>query len=89
MAFLQPKIKLAQSNLESIKSTLLLMLNVVSYARNVAQEYVLASIFHSVIKLSLNPVEINPMASSNVSSLRVSLRPTKRPIADLRRCKTS
>lgn len=36
--FLEPKIKLAQSNLESIKSTLLLMLNVVSYARNVAQE---------------------------------------------------
>jgi hypothetical protein len=45
--FLEPKIKLAQSNLESIKSTLLLMLNVVSYARNVAQEYVVVSLLSS------------------------------------------
>ncbi|KAF2431573.1 hypothetical protein EJ08DRAFT_181043 [Tothia fuscella] len=36
--FLEPKVRLAQMNLESIKSTLLLMLNVVSYARNVAQD---------------------------------------------------
>jgi hypothetical protein len=36
---LEPKMKLLQGNLERLKSTLLLILNVVTYARKIAAEY--------------------------------------------------
>lgn len=36
--FLQPKLEFRRSNLERLKSTLLLMLNVITYARQVANE---------------------------------------------------
>lgn len=38
--YLQPKLELLRSNLDSLKSTLLLMLNVITYARQVAEKYV-------------------------------------------------
>lgn len=38
--FLQPKMQLLRSNLDRLKSTLVLMLNVITYARKVAEEYV-------------------------------------------------
>ena len=40
--YLQPKLQLLQSNLDRLKSTLLLMLNVITYARQVSEEYGLA-----------------------------------------------
>lgn len=40
--FLQPKMQLLRSNLDRLKSTLVLMLNVITYARKVSEEYVLA-----------------------------------------------
>lgn len=39
--FLQPKMQELRANLERLKSTLVLMLNVLTYARNVQTEYVL------------------------------------------------
>ena len=39
--FLQPKLELLRSNLDRLKSTLLLMLNVITYARQVSGKYVL------------------------------------------------
>ena len=39
--FLQPKMQLLRSNLDRLKSTLVLMLNVITYARKVSEEYVL------------------------------------------------
>lgn len=38
--YLQPKLQLLRSNLDRLKSTLLLMLNVITYARQVAGRYV-------------------------------------------------
>ena len=38
--YLQPKLELLRSNLDSLKSTLLLMLNVITYARQVSEKYV-------------------------------------------------
>lgn len=38
--FLQPKMQLLRSNLDRLKSTLVLMLNVITYARKVSEEYV-------------------------------------------------
>ena len=40
--FLQPKMQLLRSNLDRLKSTLVLMLNVITYARKVSEEYVLS-----------------------------------------------
>lgn len=39
--YLQPKLQLLRSNLDRLKSTLLLMLNVITYARQVSGKYVL------------------------------------------------
>lgn len=39
--YLQPKLQLLRSNLDRLKSTLLLMLNVITYARQVSEKYVL------------------------------------------------
>ena len=39
--YLQPKLQLLRSNLDRLKSTLLLMLNVITYARQVSGRYVL------------------------------------------------
>lgn len=39
--YLQPKLQLLQSNLDRLKSTILLMLNVITYARQVAAKLVL------------------------------------------------
>ena len=39
--YLQPKLHLLQSNLDKLKSTILLMLNVIAYARQVAAKSVL------------------------------------------------
>ena len=41
--YLQPKLQLLRSNLDRLKSTLLLMLNVITYARQVAGRYVYPS----------------------------------------------
>lgn len=38
--YLQPKLQLLRSNLDRLKSTLLLMLNVITYARQVSAKYV-------------------------------------------------
>ena len=38
--YLQPKLQLLRSNLDRLKSTLLLMLNVITYARQVSEKYV-------------------------------------------------
>lgn len=38
--YLQPKLQLLRSNLDRLKSTLLLMLNVITYARQVSERYV-------------------------------------------------
>ena len=38
--FLQPKMELLRGNLERLKSTLVLMLNVLTYARGLREEYV-------------------------------------------------
>ena len=38
-SYLQPKLQLLRSNLDRLKSTLLLMLNVITYARQVAGRY--------------------------------------------------
>ena len=37
--YLQPKLQLLRSNLDRLKSTLLLMLNVITYARQVSEKY--------------------------------------------------
>ena len=39
--YLQPKLQLLRSNLDRLKSTLLLMLNVITYAKQVSEKYVL------------------------------------------------
>lgn len=41
--YLQPKLQLLRSNLDRLKSTLLLMLNVITYARQVSGKYVYVS----------------------------------------------
>ena len=38
--YLQPKLQLLRSNLDRLKSTLLLMLNVITYAKQVSEKYV-------------------------------------------------
>jgi hypothetical protein len=44
---MEPKMKLLQGNLDRLKGTLLLILNVVTYARKIAAEYVLSNFsFH-------------------------------------------
>ena len=46
--FLQPRIKLLWNNLDKLKSTLHLMLNVLIYARLVAEKYVYVSSLHQI-----------------------------------------
>ena len=59
--FLQPRIKLLGNNLDKLKSTLHLMLNVLIYARLVAEKYVYLTSFSRSLLL------ISNLARSNVS----------------------
>ena len=61
--FLQPEIKLLWNNLDKLKSTLHLMLNVLIYARLVAEKYIYLSSFSTK-----SPPLILNLARSNVSA---------------------
>jgi hypothetical protein len=67
--FMEPKIKVAQSNLESVKSTLLLMLNVVSYARNIALEYVEPLMLVFLLEMQ----HFGPFTESNPTTVRLTM----------------
>jgi len=50
--FLQPKMQLLRGNLDRLKSTLVLMLNVITYARKVSEEYVMRLLLRSRSRLN-------------------------------------
>ena len=50
--FLQPKVQELRANLERLKSTLVLMLNVLTYARKVQTEWVMVECTHHLCQLT-------------------------------------
>ena len=58
--YLQPKLQLLRSNLDRLKSTLLLMLNVITYAKQVSEKYFLIACEYSLMVRGLTMGRTEP-----------------------------